>query len=158
MRFDHHAPAGPDSERWDENAVCKDSEDPDIWYPNPTDKPAVEKAKALCGLCPSGDACFAGALERREKFGVWGGVLFDKGTSRQGGKSSKRLRDQRRYFVAKLEREARRDAASVRKPRPRRKTVTEPDPAADLERVAELEGLIEEQRAELDAAVLQAQS
>ena len=36
----------------------------------------VEEAKALCRDCPIREACLAGALERREPWGVWGGELF----------------------------------------------------------------------------------
>ena len=36
----------------------------------------VEAAKALCRDCPVREACLAGALERREPWGVWGGELF----------------------------------------------------------------------------------
>jgi WhiB family transcriptional regulator, redox-sensing transcriptional regulator len=47
--------------------------DPDLWF---AESPAdVERAKSLCGLCPQREACLAGALERREPWGVWGGQL-----------------------------------------------------------------------------------
>ncbi|WP_432536342.1 WhiB family transcriptional regulator [Kineococcus arenarius] len=36
----------------------------------------VQRAKALCGACPVRELCLAGALERREPAGVWGGQLF----------------------------------------------------------------------------------
>jgi WhiB family redox-sensing transcriptional regulator len=39
----------------------------------------VERAKALCTSCPVRMACMAGALERREPWGVWGGELFVQG-------------------------------------------------------------------------------
>ena len=47
---------------------------PSCSSPNrPTD---VEEAKALCLDCPIRERCLAGALERREPWGVWGGELF----------------------------------------------------------------------------------
>jgi WhiB family redox-sensing transcriptional regulator len=47
--------------------------DPDLWFAEaPSD---VEEAKALCVPCPLREACLAGALERREPWGVWGGQL-----------------------------------------------------------------------------------
>ena len=36
----------------------------------------VESAKSLCVACPIREHCLAGALERREPWGVWGGELF----------------------------------------------------------------------------------
>jgi WhiB family redox-sensing transcriptional regulator len=39
----------------------------------------VELAKALCLDCPVRAECLAGALERREPWGVWGGELFLQG-------------------------------------------------------------------------------
>jgi WhiB family transcriptional regulator, redox-sensing transcriptional regulator len=39
----------------------------------------VEVAKALCLDCPVRAECLAGALERREPWGVWGGELFQAG-------------------------------------------------------------------------------
>ena len=39
----------------------------------------VELAKALCQACPVKAECLAGALERREPWGVWGGELFLSG-------------------------------------------------------------------------------
>jgi WhiB family redox-sensing transcriptional regulator len=51
--------------------------DPDLWF---AESPAdVETAKRLCGPCPLKAACLAGALERREPWGVWGGQLVLSG-------------------------------------------------------------------------------
>src|SRR4051794_10986336 len=51
--------------------------DPDLWF---AESPAdVEAAKALCAPCPLKTACLAGALERREPWGVWGGQLVLSG-------------------------------------------------------------------------------
>ena len=41
--------------------------------------PDVESAKALCRDCPLRLECLAGAQERREPWGVWGGELFIQG-------------------------------------------------------------------------------
>ena len=40
----------------------------------------VELAKAMCRGCRARLACLAGALERREPWGVWGGELLMSGT------------------------------------------------------------------------------
>ncbi len=51
--------------------------DPDLFFAEaPSD---VEEAKALCLECPVREACLAGALSRREPWGVWGGELFIAG-------------------------------------------------------------------------------
>ena len=48
--------------------------DPELFFAEgPAD---VEAAKALCSDCPIQEACLAGALERREPWGVWGRQLF----------------------------------------------------------------------------------
>ena len=44
-----------------------------------TERLDVELAKALCLDCPVRTECLAGALERREPWGVWGGQLFLQG-------------------------------------------------------------------------------
>lgn len=51
--------------------------DPEMWF---AQRPAdVEFAKALCGTCPLQQQCLAGALEREEPWGVWGGQIFEHG-------------------------------------------------------------------------------
>ena len=48
--------------------------DPDLWF---ADSPAdLEVAKTLCGDCPLRVECLAGAIERAEPWGVWGGQVF----------------------------------------------------------------------------------
>jgi WhiB family redox-sensing transcriptional regulator len=39
----------------------------------------LERAKAYCQQCPLRAACLAGAIERAEPCGVWGGEIFYKG-------------------------------------------------------------------------------
>jgi WhiB family redox-sensing transcriptional regulator len=51
--------------------------DPDLFFAESPDD--VELAKSLCGDCPARKACLAGAIERREPWGVWGGELFIRG-------------------------------------------------------------------------------
>ncbi len=51
--------------------------DPDLFFAeSPQD---VETAKAMCRGCAVRIACLAGALERQEPWGVWGGELFLRG-------------------------------------------------------------------------------
>jgi WhiB family redox-sensing transcriptional regulator len=48
--------------------------DPELFF---AETPAdVEAAKAICLDCPIRATCLAGALDRREPWGVWGGELF----------------------------------------------------------------------------------
>ena len=52
-------------------------EDPELWF---ADSPAqLERAKGLCRDCPIRNACLAGALDRGEPWGVWGGEIFERG-------------------------------------------------------------------------------
>lgn len=39
----------------------------------------IARAKAICSRCRAREACLAGALERREPWGVWGGEIFLEG-------------------------------------------------------------------------------
>jgi WhiB family redox-sensing transcriptional regulator len=53
------------------------TEDPELFFAeSPQD---VEQAKAMCRGCRARLACLAGALERREPWGVWGGELLMNG-------------------------------------------------------------------------------
>jgi len=48
-----------------------------LWF---SEQPAdLELAKASCRTCPLRRPCLAGAVERAEPFGVWGGEIFEKG-------------------------------------------------------------------------------
>jgi WhiB family redox-sensing transcriptional regulator len=50
---------------------------PDLYF---ADAPAVlERARELCATCPVLDLCLAGALDRHEPHGVWGGQIFVAG-------------------------------------------------------------------------------
>jgi WhiB family redox-sensing transcriptional regulator len=54
------------------------TEDPELFFAeSPQD---VESAKALCRDCAVRLACLAGAVARREPWGVWGGELLLQGT------------------------------------------------------------------------------
>jgi WhiB family redox-sensing transcriptional regulator len=51
--------------------------DPELFFAeSPQD---VEYAKSLCATCPVRIVCLAGAIERAEPWGVWGGELFLRG-------------------------------------------------------------------------------
>lgn len=65
-------PSGVD----DELLPCRVNDAELFFAESPSD---LEQAKALCGSCPVRAECLAGALERREPWGVWGGELFQSG-------------------------------------------------------------------------------
>ena len=59
-----------------EDVPCR-VQDADLWF---AETPAeLEQAKAHCLGCPARLACLAGALERREPWGVWGGEILERG-------------------------------------------------------------------------------
>ncbi|WP_121255406.1 WhiB family transcriptional regulator [Nocardioides ferulae] len=61
----------------DEELLPCRANDAELWF---AESPAdVEAAKALCLSCPVRTLCLAGALDRREPWGVWGGELFLQG-------------------------------------------------------------------------------
>ena len=51
--------------------------DPELFFAESPDD--VELAKSLCGSCAARLVCLAGAMERAEPWGVWGGELFLRG-------------------------------------------------------------------------------
>lgn len=60
-----------------EDAVIPCQTEPELWF---AESPAdVELAKSLCRECPVRLECLAGAQDRREPWGVWGGELFVQG-------------------------------------------------------------------------------
>ncbi|KGN30745.1 hypothetical protein N802_05940 [Knoellia sinensis KCTC 19936] len=49
----------------------------DLWF---ADAPAdIELAQALCGGCPVRQQCLTEALDRGERWGVWGGEILHEG-------------------------------------------------------------------------------
>ena len=80
--------------------------DADLWFSeSPTE---LEYAKSLCADCPVRIECLAGALERHEPWGVWGGEIFEKGNvvarKRPRGRPRKNAADLERSAQAELER------------------------------------------------------
>lgn len=56
---------------------CHDADAADLFF---AERPAdLERAKELCARCPLMEQCRAGALERAEPWGVWGGAIFESG-------------------------------------------------------------------------------
>lgn len=61
--------AGPDTE-WVLDALCAQV-DTELFFPNKGE--SVKGAKATCSRCPVTAECLRYALDRHERFGVWGG-------------------------------------------------------------------------------------
>src|SRR4029453_3348702 len=77
--------------------------DPDLWF---AETPAdLELAKSLCGDCPVRVECLAGALERQEPWGVWGGEIFERGAvvPRKGPRGRPRKEDVARDEVLRVQ-------------------------------------------------------
>jgi WhiB family transcriptional regulator, redox-sensing transcriptional regulator len=70
MQHDHAGSAN------DELLPCR-TNDPELWFAESAAE--VEVAKAHCAGCPVQQLCLAGALERREPWGIWGGQVFLQG-------------------------------------------------------------------------------
>ena len=64
---------------WWSDAQCNDGTGAllDLFFSEQLDD--IATAKAFCEGCPVRDPCLAGALARREPWGVWGGELISNG-------------------------------------------------------------------------------
>jgi WhiB family transcriptional regulator, redox-sensing transcriptional regulator len=80
------------------------SDDADMWFAEAPRE--LERAKALCTACPIKAECLAGALQRSEPWGVWGGEIFERGTviprKRPRGRPSKADLARDREFAAAI--------------------------------------------------------
>lgn len=73
--FDHHTEEEPD---WDQ-ACCRDGSGTTTKLFFSDEIPDIRRAKTICRDCSLVEPCLAGAIERREPAGVWGGELFADG-------------------------------------------------------------------------------
>lgn len=57
------------------DAPCQ-SVDPEIFFPDPTDRDRIIEAKSLCKQCQpkNKDRCLSFAIANRVAYGVWGGL------------------------------------------------------------------------------------
>ena len=69
---------------WEDAGACR-GQFTGYWF----DQYTVEFARSFCERCPVRRECLAAALDRRERYGVWGGVDF---TTRAGKPLSRRTR------------------------------------------------------------------
>jgi WhiB family redox-sensing transcriptional regulator len=55
-----------------EGGICAET-DPEVFYPEKGG--STRQAKRLCNeVCEVRDECLEGAMERKERFGIWGGL------------------------------------------------------------------------------------
>jgi WhiB family redox-sensing transcriptional regulator len=57
---------------WWAHAACR-GEDPRLFFPDPRSS-NHDAARAICGRCAVAAQCLAGALARREAYGIWAGT------------------------------------------------------------------------------------
>jgi WhiB family transcriptional regulator, redox-sensing transcriptional regulator len=57
---------------WHTRAACVHG-DADLFFPDRTAGPGIERAKQICGSCPVRARCLDWALSNRVVFGIWGG-------------------------------------------------------------------------------------
>jgi len=66
---------------WMEEALCAYYWDPEIWFPDSQHgslkrERDMATAISICQDCPVRAECYADALERGERWGIWGGTDF----------------------------------------------------------------------------------
>lgn len=61
----------------DKGALPCHTEQADLWFAEHPEQ--LGRAQSLCHRCPIRRQCLAGALRRREPWGVWGGEIFERG-------------------------------------------------------------------------------
>lgn len=63
------------SDEWKQRGACREL-DPELWYPERAGgtQGDTRAAKQTCGWCPVRLECLVYALERREPYGIWGGM------------------------------------------------------------------------------------
>jgi WhiB family redox-sensing transcriptional regulator len=59
--------------QWVQDAACRQSDDPDMFFPETKGKAASAHAKKICSRCPVIEECRQYSLASQEKHGVWGG-------------------------------------------------------------------------------------
>ncbi|WP_330221146.1 WhiB family transcriptional regulator [Mycobacteroides abscessus] len=72
---------------WQARAVCRD-EDPELFFPDPSDTVTARAAQRVCATCPVRPQCRAAASARREPYGIWGGVNRELDADRRRAASS----------------------------------------------------------------------
>lgn len=75
---------------WTRYANCRGA-DSEIFFPERGE--SVKPAKAICSVCVVQLRCLKDAMDRKERFGIWGGL---------SERERRRVRSQRRKYLAAL--------------------------------------------------------
>jgi WhiB family redox-sensing transcriptional regulator len=67
------APPEPAIADWRHDAACQ-IEDPELFFPDASDKLGTHFAQRVCAFCPVRDPCLRWALDTGQAFGIWGGT------------------------------------------------------------------------------------
>lgn len=78
---------GRDSFDWQFDAACRGT-NADLFFPSTDDDDGP--AKAICGGCPVRVVCLSFAIQRGERYGIWGG-LDEKERSRLTAEERERV-------------------------------------------------------------------
>jgi len=57
---------------WRTRAACL-HDDPELFFPDCTSGPVIDRAKQICGGCPVRARCLDWTLSHGAAFGIWGG-------------------------------------------------------------------------------------
>jgi WhiB family redox-sensing transcriptional regulator len=71
----------PAETAWMVEAVCAQT-DPDAFFPE-RDRSDPRPAKAVCRVCPVRVECLEYAQQRRDRFGIWGGLSPEERAARR---------------------------------------------------------------------------
>jgi WhiB family redox-sensing transcriptional regulator len=89
---------------WAQQAACaEDGVGP--MFPHEQDQQGIEYAKSICGRCPVRQDCLSEALDRGERFGVWGGLTSDE-------RQTVRRREQRKTQPSRAAKQVKATAAN----------------------------------------------
>lgn len=75
---------------WTTAAACRDVDD-SLFFP--TRDTTVDKAMAVCEICPVRYECLEYALETRQEYGVWGGKTAQERLKIRRGRNRSRLKE-----------------------------------------------------------------
>lgn len=57
---------------------CQETKDVNIFFPDPTDREGILKAKSYCDRCLKSADCLSFAIETQTRYGIFGGLTSDE--------------------------------------------------------------------------------